>query len=188
MRAEHVFQMEKSGKRLDVYVDEWPDNPRENGDNLGQLLCWHRRYELGSKEEVKAARAFDPSNYGGWADLEAAIEREFKPVVILPVYMLDHSGIALSTASFNDRWDSGQVGFIFATRESVTRWFNKKRITKDLRDKVEAQLRSEVDQYGKYVNGDVYAAVVTDLVSGEEVDSLCGIYCDNVREIANDLL
>jgi hypothetical protein len=70
----------------------------------------------------------------------------------------------------------------------VTRWFNKKRITKDLREKVEAQLRSEVDQYGKYVNGDVYAAVVTDLVSGEEVDSLCGIYCDNVREIANDLL
>lgn len=188
MRAEHVFQMEQNGKRLDVYVDQWPDNPRENGDNLGQLVCWHRRYELGSKEEVKAARAFDPSNYGGWADLEKVIEREFKPVVILPVYMLDHSGIALSTSSFHDRWDSGQVGFIFATRESVTKWFNKKRITKDLREKVEAQLRSEVDQYGKYVNGDVYAAVVTDLVSGEEVDSLCGIYCDNVREIANDLL
>jgi len=36
--------------------------------------------------------------------------------VILPVYIYDHSGITLNTVGFSDPWDSGQVGWIYASK------------------------------------------------------------------------
>ena len=39
--------------------------------------------------------------------------------LILPVYMYEHSGIALSTGSFSDNWDSGQVGWIYTSHKNI---------------------------------------------------------------------
>ena len=33
--------------------------------------------------------------------------------ITLPLYLMDHSGLAMQTTSFNDPWDSGQVGWIY---------------------------------------------------------------------------
>ena len=35
------------------------------------------------------------------------------------LYLYDHSGITMSTGSFCDSWDSGQVGFIYVTKEDI---------------------------------------------------------------------
>ncbi len=37
--------------------------------------------------------------------------------VILPLYLYDHSGITMSTGAFSCRWDSGQVGWIYAEKK-----------------------------------------------------------------------
>lgn len=37
--------------------------------------------------------------------------------IILPIYAYEHGGITLSTGSFSCPWDSGQVGWIYATKE-----------------------------------------------------------------------
>lgn len=35
--------------------------------------------------------------------------------ITLPLYLMDHSGLAMQTTSFNDPWDSGQVGWIYVS-------------------------------------------------------------------------
>ena len=49
---------------------------------------------------------------------------ESNKVAILPLWLYDHSGPALSTASFLGRaqhteWDSGQVGFIYMAKDTA---------------------------------------------------------------------
>ena len=54
------------------------------------------------------------------AEIEAMIQATLNEhYVILPLYLFDHSGISISTGSFHDPWDSGQVGFIYASKEKA---------------------------------------------------------------------
>jgi hypothetical protein len=158
---------------VEICVDDDAENPRDAMDTLGTMWCWHRRYQLGSKKESRE-KSVDPSNYGGWEELREAIEKQEKPAVILPVYMYDHSGLALSTSSFDCPWDSGQVGFIFATREAVLEAYRVKRITQKIRERVESCLKAEVATYSAYANGEVYGFRV--MKEGEEIDSCWGYY------------
>ena len=43
--------------------------------------------------------------------------------VVMPLYLLDHSGLAMQTTSFNDPWDSGQVGWIYVSKEDALKEF-----------------------------------------------------------------
>ena len=50
--------------------------------------------------------------------------KELKAVIILPLYLYDHSGIAIKVGSFickavHAEWDSGKIGFIYATKEDI---------------------------------------------------------------------
>lgn len=65
---------------------------------------------------------------------------------ILPVYLYDHSGITVSTSSFSCRWDSGQVGFIYVTKDKAG----------DDWGCAEACLKSEIETLAQYLEGDVY--------------------------------
>lgn len=160
-------------KVVEICADDSAENPRDEMDTVGTMWCWHRRYQLGSRKESRE-KSVDPADYGGWDELREAIEKREKPVVILPVYMYEHSGVALSTGGFSCPWDSGQVGFIFATRKAVLEAFVAKRITKEIRERVESCLKAEVKTYSAYANGDVYGFRV--LEGDEETDSCWGFY------------
>ncbi|MCX4363931.1 MAG: hypothetical protein OSJ74_11235 [Clostridia bacterium] len=43
--------------KLEVFRDEDAENPRE-WENLGKMVCWHRRYNLGDKHEYEDPQAF----------------------------------------------------------------------------------------------------------------------------------
>jgi hypothetical protein len=155
-----------------VYSDDSPSSPREN-DNLGTIVTGKlRSYNLGEKpntdvEEIKAIMA-DKNN------------------ICLPVYMYEHSSVALRTSDFEDRWDSGQVGIIYVTKEKARKDFMVKRLTKKTIEKVLECLKSEIEIYSQYVNGDVYGYVVED-ANGEEIDSCWGYYDDPVAIIEEQL-
>lgn len=160
--------------KVKVLQDSDPESPR-SWDNLGKMVCFHNRYDLGDKHEYKS------KDYSGWEQMERSITRKENVCVILPLYLYDHSGITMSTGSFNDRWDSGQVGFIYVSKEDVRKEYNVKRITKELREKVTKILESEVETYDKYLTGEVYGFEVWKLgkKSGKEkkmVDSCWGFY------------
>ena len=113
-------------------------NPRED-DNLGTMICFHNRYSLGDKHEMK---------------IEDAIKLERSDdVVSLELYLYDHSGITIATTSFSCPWDSGKVGFIYVTKERIRQEYGGKRVGKGTVKLVREVLEAEVREYDKYITG-----------------------------------
>lgn len=167
--------------RIKVSNDDCDFNdPREWGDNLSTMVCFHRNYSLGDKHDI------DSSDFGSWDEMESYLFRELKAEVVLPLYLYDHGGITMNTTGFSCRWDSGQVGFIYATREDILNQYSIKRITKDIRERVEKILLSDVEEYDQYITGDVYYYTIEKCepivkIPKDEFDA--GNY-DNVEEVA----
>jgi hypothetical protein len=169
----------KDGKVLIIYQDETNDDSPRDWDNLGKMICFHRRYNLGDKTNLKS------SDFNSLEELKQYIIKEYKAVMILPINMYEHSGISISVKSdypYNDRWDSSSIGFIFATRETIEKEFGRKYITPKLKRKIKSILINEVETYNKYINGEVYGyklfnseAEATDEM-GESEDSCWGYY------------
>ena len=124
-------------------------DPRD-WDNLGKMVCFHRNYSLADNHSLSS------NMFCSWDEMENYLTKEYKAEVILPLYLYDHSGITMNTTGFDCRWDSGQVGFIYATREDILNEYGGKKITKTLREKVEEVLLSEVEVNDQYITGDVY--------------------------------
>lgn len=136
-------------------------NPREDGDCLGKMICFHGRYRLGDKHTYRTPHDFHDS---------PEFQKAQKSGLILPLYLYDHSGITMSTIPFSCPWDSGQVGFIYTTLERYTMFTGRKALNKTLKAKLLESLRQEVKTYSHYLEGEVY-----DLeVDGEIV--CCGFY------------
>ena len=152
----------------EIIQDEIPMNPRTEFDNLGTMVCGHKRYTVGDKDH-----GYNLDNYSGWKELRKAIVKDHGPCVILPVYLLDHSGLRVNTIGFNhcdpQRWDWGQLGIIYVSHKKI----RAKRVTKKLIERVTANLRSEVKTYNQYLSGDVWGVRILD-DDGNEVDSCWG--------------
>jgi hypothetical protein len=92
--------------------------------------------------------------------------------------MYEHSGISLSLTNshypFTDRWDAGQLGFILVDRQKALKEFGKKRLTKQLKQKIRYIIEGEVETYNQYLAGDVYGFVISK--NGQEIDSCWGFY------------
>jgi hypothetical protein len=150
-----------------IEYDQDPLNPRTEYDNLGTMVAFHRRYNLGDETDYKA------DDYQSWDELKEAIEKNEDPVVILPLFLHDHSGLTLRTSDFGDRWDSGQVGFIFLSKKRAKQEY-KKLTAKNL-DNAKQVLQGEVETYDEYLSGQVYGFVIED-ENEEELDALWGMF------------
>jgi hypothetical protein len=156
---------------LSIVQDEEPLNPRTAFDNLGKMICFHKRYNLGDEHNI------DPSDFNGWDEMAAHITQAHSAVIILPLYLYDHSGITLQTTPFSCPWDSGQVGFIYLDRETILREApgSPKIITPAAKKWAVHSLLSEVKVYDQYLTGDIWGYVIKD-EDGETVDSCWGYY------------
>jgi len=129
----------KNGKTLEILQDESPESPRE-WDNMGTMICFRSRYNLGDKHNYSREEAEELS--------------KGKDIISLPLYLYDHSGITISTSDFGDRWDSGCIGFVIIEEKQ---W---KTMMGDDMDKSEERLEriidGEVETYDTYLRGDVY--------------------------------
>lgn len=167
---DYVVETETIGKyKIEIIQDTDPEDPR-GWDNLGTMVCFHGRYNLGDKHDYRS------SHFHSYNELERQIERDEKIGVILPLYLYDHSGITMNTTGFSCPWDSGRVGFIFVSKKKIREEFGVKYVTKKLVEKVEKQLVGEVETYDQYLRGDVYGFRITDTETDEEIDSCWGFY------------
>lgn len=162
--------MEKNfrGYSISVVLDESPSSPRE-WDNLGTLIGWHNRYNIGDKNP-----------FGNPQEAQEYFEENKS--IVLPVYMYDHSGVTLSTKPFSCPWDSGQVGFIYCDLSKALKEFNAAEVSDDLIEKVKKSLQCELEVYDKYQRGEVFGYIVKDS-SGEDIDSCWGFYCEKEAEL-----
>ena len=161
--------IENEKYKLEIFDDLNPCSPREF-DNLGTMVCFHRRYNLGDETELKS------SDFSSWEELENYLYKEEDALIAIPVFMYDHSGLWINTTGFSCPWDSGQVGYIYVSKEKVREDYGCKRISKKLKEMIREMLCSEVDLYNDYLSGNVYGFTLTDKENAEEIDSSCGFY------------
>ena len=98
---------------LRIVRDDYPENPRE-WDSLTTMAYGHKKYKLGDKE------ADNTDLYNSWEEwLKGEVLNKYGKhnVVYLSLFLYDHSGISINTTGFNCKWDSGQVGYIYTTKE-----------------------------------------------------------------------
>ncbi len=165
-----ILEKEVNTYKIKIYADDIPSNPRIEWDNLGHMVCFHKKYNLGDKDNPY--KTFD---YESWEEMEKVIIKEEKAYIILPLYLYDHSGITISTTPFSCRFDSGQVGFIYITKDEILKEFSCKNITKTIKEKATNILKSEIKIYNLYLTGQVYGYIIDDL-DGNNIDSCYGFF------------
>jgi len=222
---------------LFVVDDAAPINPREDRDNFGKMVCWHKRHNLGDEhgydgpdeflvdlcnETVPQREIFqmvtdnkfknirfefdekdkEPYHIKTYSDffnkwyLEAAydvplleVENEIVDTalqflkiselldilrgynVILPLYLYDHSGLTMNTVGYSCPWDSGQVGWIYATYDDIRNEYGSLDIAR-----AENMLRAEVEEYDYYLTGQCYGFKLYE--GDNEIESIWGFYGD----------
>lgn len=163
--SEAIETLNYRGYEISVEYDDNGINPRDDY-NFSNMFLFTRNYTLGDENEYEA------SDFNNFNEMEKQIKKDFNVRYISPVYMYSHSGITISTTPFNDRFDSGKIGFVFVTKEMAMKEFGKKPRTKKIASLVEA----EIDTYDKYLRGEVYYYVIKD--ENNEVIHDCGGYYD----------
>lgn len=162
-------------KTIKIYQDDDPMNPRE-WDNLGTIVSWHRAYKFdedGRKE------------YGEPNDFLLAVAYQ---AIMLPVFLLDHSGLSISTTGHNFRavdshgWDWGQIGWIYIMRRDAEKEYGS-----DVEERVKKYMRQEIETLNDYFTGNVLGFTVED-ASGKEVDGCWGFYGYDPEKLAEEVL
>ena len=190
-KNESLRQIAIGEKRvLAILQDNDAESPRTAWDNLGTMVCWHRNYDLGDKhtyedrreflfELVKehcfdflVAKAEGKEDAQDWIDYDAKDELALSDlysaiqqfVVILPLFLYDHSGITMRTTGFHCPWDSGQVGFIYCSKERFLKetGYTSEQLFDEEGKAVEI-LRNEVKTYDDYLTGNTYGYQLYDI-------------------------
>lgn len=207
MQQNVVEEYEKDGLKIQIVQDDSPESPRE-WDNAGTMVCWHREYNLGDKNEYSKPRDFlidvinkQQNKDNDFENIEEGklMEMASKKAIIKPLYLYDHSGITMSTSRgypYNDPWDAGQVGYIYMTHDQVKKEYGK--VTPETLKKADELMDAEVKTYDQYLRGDVYGYRVlkptkytseegNSITSDDDVDSVWGFYgMDEAKKAADE--
>lgn len=248
--------------------DPEPFSPRdpEYQENLGTMVCWHRRHNLGDQHDFTSPSEFAiemaskhvsqknvmsalvngefadfrvhqnsaDDNYSveakiglipgkeRWVEMDWAIAKDTFEVIegeatfdleedvlgncypdellrlcekcgdvaILPLFLYDHSGLAMSTGSFVGRahhaeWDSGQVGYIYMTKDTAMKELAMEgdtlRVAMVFPNEMQDEIRMRQGDFNAPVDSAMKAAGYT-LVAPEAVRNL---YDPNLSPIMN---
>ena len=155
---------------LETFYDEYCENPREWSDRSTKMILFHWRYDLGDKHD------YNYGDYSSWDEMREDIIAKEQSGMIRPVYMYEHGLVSLSTRTFNDRFDSAQVGYISVSTET----FQQLGIDQCL-DLIEKDLSI----YAKYINGEVFMCTISEeqvcnlgCTHKTLVDTIGGYYCE----------
>jgi hypothetical protein len=170
--------MSKPEYRVEIWQDGESESPRE-WDNLGLMLCFHPRYELGDEH--------------GFANIDDGREyiKSDECVVVLPLFLYDHSGISIASNTeypFNCPWDSSMIGWLVVTKEKMM--FEYGKIDDESVEKAICLLQDEVRTYRMYLTGDIWGFTIEEgvmcesckRVEWEVVDSCGGFYGSDPKE------
>ncbi len=167
-----------------VSPDEWlRDLACELDETLADRLDY---WENGNGWQALANKADAMGNRHAWrlADekIEAAVQKVLDArAVMLPLYLYDHSGLSMSTGGFSCPWDSGQVGYIYASREDVLKEYGGKKLTAATRQRAVSLLKAEVEEYDHFLRGDAWGWAVYEV--DDECDCEPDETCDCTRNV-----
>jgi hypothetical protein len=148
------------------------------------LNFWYNKYQAARwRENIQSGEdLWDVAR----SKVKERIAEEFDRLFIsLPTFLYDHGGISMSTGGFSCPWDSGQVGFIYVSREKVCEEYRWKVITKKREEKIRGYLRDEVKVYDQYLTGDVYGYKVYEALPG--LREALSISDDDLQDFVEDI-
>lgn len=180
MKTESVETIQlKDNVRVEIYQDSDPMNPRTEFDNLGTMVCFHRRMNLGDEKH----------GFNSPDELTAYLESLHGKYIGLYIRAYEHSGITITSDPikmnrypFTDSWDSGWLGMIFVTYEKIMKEYGWKYITSKRAKTIRGYLQSEVETYDDYLTGNVYGFQTYCNQCESELDSCWGFYGNNWKE------
>jgi hypothetical protein len=106
---------------------------------------------LGDKHDLST------SEFANWTEIETYLTEEEDAAVILPLRLLDHSGLSMSTSTrwpYDCPWDAMWVGFIYATKEDIRQEYGLKRVSAKARKRAMKVLLGEVEVYDQHLRGE----------------------------------
>ena len=165
------------GYTIKIEQDCDPLNPR--GDDfdtpLFTLVAFHRRYNLSDGQHLSDGSKLKSEDFNGWDAMIAHVDKVEGGIIVLPVYLYDHSGITIRTTPFSCQWDSGQLGFIYISKKKARETYGWKVISKARVEKLKEYLRSDIETYDDYLTGNVYGYQIV-LPDGTDGDCCSGYY------------
>lgn len=186
-------EIEYKGYIIKIMQDYDSESPREC-DNLGTMVCWHRRMNLGDEQPKGSPTDFmlheliynfedkipypEDSYCEDWLleDEKRIFEYFYKFHVVVPICAYEHGGITISSGyrAGWDSFDSGQLGFIYVSKEKALKELAQKRWSKKFEEKIVSYLNGEIETYDQYLNNDVYGYIIEK--DEDELDSCWGFY------------
>jgi hypothetical protein len=169
---------------IEVFPDDCDESPREWGSPT-DIVSLADRVFSSDKNAIPLEMNEDGKlilNPCGLGNAKMYEYHSGGKALVLPIYMLSHSGVTISTTPFGDHWDSGCVGYIYMNNLSALKenFINPETGAIDWL-KVKNVLEGDIKVYNQYLQGDVYfyKTYVTnpfDETKKESIDSCGGIY------------
>jgi hypothetical protein len=174
-----------NGRTLGIDYCDYADSPRE-WSNLTKCIFFGNYKGYGDNHSFNFNTEFDNRqdfiNEG--SDI---IKKHFDAVLVKPVHVYKHSGTNISTNDgypYNDRWDSGTIGFVIITKQDLREEYNWKLITQkrldSVIDNINNVMDSEIDTLSDYIGGNVYEFSIQD-ENGDTEESCGGFYGDDLK-------
>lgn len=190
-------EIEYKNYTIKIQYDSDPSNPRTEFDNICTMVCFHSRHNLGDMELINKRHVPISENYSEPIDLlyklaginrddfeedmhssDLVVEILNKGHLINALFLYDHSGITISMSPFGCRWDSGQVGYIYMTKEKIKEEWGE---GEEAYEKARNCMRGEVETYDDYLTGNVWGYEILD-DEENRVDSCSGYYGDEGKK------
>ncbi len=187
-----VERFERDGWKVTVHCDESYPSPREEGDMQGLFLGFpHRHYNIGDEtidpDDIEKACPVcvdspddDCERCGGYgsvpieglADLIDHVSRRYDARLVMPVGMIDHSGVSYylggGPSPFDPGgWDSGTCGLYLFTVDQLKAWGHDNPWEIDDAE-LEKWMAGELAEYTAWCNGECYGFTIEDR-DGEEL-------------------
>lgn len=166
------YKLYDVGSRWDE-TDDPPDSYTMYDDVI-DLLCEHRdSYDEDSADYAAIDDTIEWLRAHEWQTEDVEDE---DIALCLPIYAYEHGGITVSHGSFSCRWDSGQVGWHYITKQAADAAWGEGKWTEDT---LRACLKAELEEYDHYLQGNVWRFEIED-ENGDVVDSCGGFYGDDL--------
>lgn len=169
--VETIYTEDKQRRvRIEYDFDGGPADPREDAELVDIVTPNLRNWNVRT-EDAQFQSQHDALYERGLGGAFPRYMKIFHDTNVVPVFMYEHSGVALSVGSFIGRaqhaeWDSGQIGWAYI-RPDAEKWEGM-----DEREII----KSFVQTLGQWMNGEVYGWIVERKATGTKV------YDDEVDE------
>jgi len=161
--------------RYEIQIDDFPTDPLSKYDNFFSFLSLHRNYynkPCYRSIYTPAGEEFKGNEFDGVKDIEDTLNKN--GYVWAKVYMYSHSGDTISSKPFGCRWDSGVFGYLYATPDEISKWYDTP-FTDELKALAEKAMKEFIDgEWDAYVSGEVYGYSIIDTSDEEVIDSCDG--------------